>query len=134
MGAAARPGRRLDKGVLWRAAAVQVLAVVALSLLLAALLPSSFFEDWGWLSGPLAWLACAAFTARVLGLPVPPALAGAVAAGIPSGIAVLLGVHWLGVALAVGLFALWCGLLPFRYTAGRDPSRSVVRGTRGTEA
>ena len=98
----------MDGSVLWRAAAVQVAGVVALSLLLAALLPHDFFEDWGWVSGPVAWLACAGITARVLSLPLGNTLLGAVLAGLLSGVAVLAGVHWLGVAIAIGVFAVWC--------------------------
>jgi hypothetical protein len=108
-----RGGWRLDAGVLWRAAAVQLAAVVAVSLVLAALLPRSFFDDWGSLSGPAAWLACAAVSARVLRLPAGPVLLGALVAGIPSAVAVVLGIHWLGVAMAVAAFPL-CAALPFR--------------------
>jgi hypothetical protein len=41
-----------------------------------------------------------------------PALTGAVLAGLPSLLAVLLALHWAGAVLAVGLFALWCARLP----------------------
>lgn len=102
----------MSKTTFWRAAALQALAVAALSIVLAILLPHHFFESWGWLAGPAAWLACAAFTARVLGLPLAAALLGAILAGIPSALAVVLGVHWLGAALAVLLFAAWCARLP----------------------
>jgi hypothetical protein len=98
----------IDRSLLWRAAAVQALAVAALSVVLAVLLGKSFFVHWGWLAGPSAWLVCSLLTARVLHLPLWPTVLGAALAGIPAGIAVLLGVHWLGTALAVGLFALWC--------------------------
>lgn len=110
----------MDGSVLWRSAVIQTAAVVAASLALAAVLPDSFFEDWGWLSGPLAWLACAALTATVLGLPRGPVLVGAVLAGIPSAIAVVAGIHWLGVALAVALFALACAQV-----AGRPETASA---------
>jgi hypothetical protein len=102
----------VSKGTFWRAAGLQALAVAALSIVLAILLPRHFFESWGWLAGPAAWLACAAFTARVLNLPRAAALLGAVLAGIPSALAVVLGVHWLGAALAVLVFAAWCARLP----------------------
>ena len=46
----------MDRSILWRAAAAQVLAVAALSLILAVTLPHSFFDDWGWITGPVAWL------------------------------------------------------------------------------
>jgi hypothetical protein len=104
----------MDRSVLWRAAAVQVVAVAALSLLLAAALPHSFFEDWGWVAGPAAWVACAALTARALRLDLRAVLLGAVLAGIPSAVAVLAGVHWLGVAIGVAAFAGWCGWLAER--------------------
>jgi hypothetical protein len=96
----------------WRAGLLQLAAVAVLSIVLALLLPKSFFEDWGWVTGPLAWLACAALTAMVLRLPAGRALLGAVLAGIPSAIAVVLGVHWLGAAIAVVVFAAWCARLP----------------------
>jgi hypothetical protein len=102
----------MDVPTLWRAALVQLGAVAVLSIALAIALPHSFFEDWGWIAGPLSWLLCAAFTARVLALPPGPTLLGAVLAGLPSLIAVAVGVHWAGAALAVGLFALWCARLP----------------------
>ena len=100
--------------MLWRAAALQVAAVAALSILLALVLPHSFFDDWGWVTGPLAWLACSALTARLLGLPPGRTIAGAAVAGLVSVPAVLVGLHWLGVVVAVGLFALWCARLPPR--------------------
>ena len=87
----------VDRSVLWRAALVQALAVAVLSIALAIALPHSFFEDWGWLAGPAAWIVCALVTARVVGL--------------PSILAVVLGVHWLGAVLAIAVFALWCARL-----------------------
>jgi hypothetical protein len=101
----------MDVSTLWRAALVQLLAVAALSIALALALPHSFFEDWGWVAGPAAWLLCAAFTARVLRLPLGPTLLGAALAGLPSLLAVVIGVHWAGAVLAVALFALWCARL-----------------------
>src|SRR5919198_412174 len=98
----------MDRSVLWRAAAVQALSVAVLSVALAVALPHSFFEDWGWLAGPAAWLVCALITAAVVRLPAGRVVVGAALAGLPSVLAVVLGVHWLGAALAVVLFALWC--------------------------
>jgi hypothetical protein len=104
----------MDRSVLWRAALAQTLFVVVLSLVLAFTLPRHFFDDWGWLTGPAAWLICAGLTARALNLPIPPVLLGAVLAGIPSALAVIAGVHWLGVAIAVAAFAAWCAWLARR--------------------
>ncbi|HEX6152246.1 MAG TPA: hypothetical protein VFZ19_01880 [Solirubrobacterales bacterium] len=99
---------------LWRAALLQLAGVALLSLALGLALPEDFFEDWGWVTGPAAWMLCAAFTARVLRLPLGAALLGAALAGLPSLLAVVLGVHWLGAVLAVALFALWCAWLADR--------------------
>ncbi|HSS59024.1 MAG TPA: hypothetical protein VLK59_13510 [Solirubrobacteraceae bacterium] len=101
----------MDRSVLWRAALVQALAVAVLSIALAVALPHSFFEDWGWLAGPGAWIVCALVTARVVRLPIPGTLVGAALAGLPSILAVVVGVHWLGAVVAIVLFALWCARL-----------------------
>ena len=92
----------------WRVAVVQVAAVAASSVVLALALPKSFFEDWGWLSGPSAWMACALVTARVVWLAPWRTLLGAALAGLPSVVFVVAGVHWLGALFAVALFAAWC--------------------------
>ena len=107
----------MDTAILWRAALLQLVAVFALSLALGLALPREFFVDWGWLSGPAAWMLCAALTARVLRLPLVPALTGAVLAGLPSLLFVLLALHWLGAIVAVALFALWCARLAVAHTA-----------------
>ena len=101
----------MDRSVLWRAAAVQTLSVAVLSVLLALVLPHSFFHEWGWLAGPAAWIACALVTAAAVRLPARRVLVGAVLAGLPSVLAVVLGAHWLGAAIAIVLFALWCARL-----------------------
>ena len=115
----------MDKPTLWRSALLQLLAVAALSIALALALPHSFFDIWGWLTGPLAWLLCAAFTARVLALPLGLTLLGAVLAGLPSIVAVLLGAHWAGAVVAVGLFALWCARLPQHSGLPSSPSGRI---------
>ncbi len=101
----------MDTTILWRAALVQLLTVAVLFAVLGLTLPKSFFETWGWIAGPLAWLLCAAITARVLRLPRNPTLLGAVLAGLPSALAVVFGVHEAGIVIALVLFALWCGRL-----------------------
>ena len=101
----------MDRGTALRAGIGQLVAVAAVSVVLALALPHSFFENWGWLAGPGAWIACAAVVARVLALPVGAALIGAALAGVPSLIFVVLGAHWAGVPIAVLVFAVWCGRL-----------------------
>src|SRR5918997_1766190 len=80
----------------WRAALIMGASVAVVALALGAALSREFFEDWGWAAGPGAWAACAVLTARVLQLPVVPALVGAALAGTPGLIGVIAGVHWLG--------------------------------------
>ena len=104
----------MDPSIAIRAALIQAGAVGVVSIALAIALPRSFFEDWGWLAGPGAWMACALLTATVLDLPRGRALLGAALAGLPSLLAVLVGVHWLGAVIAIALFALWCARLPPR--------------------
>jgi len=95
-----------------KSALVMFVLVAVLAVLLAVLLPKSFFEDWGWLSGPAALIICAYGTARILGLPVVRTLLGLFLAAVPGLFGVLIGVHWLGTLLAVLVFAAWCGFGP----------------------
>jgi hypothetical protein len=110
----------VDSAILWRVAVVQVAAVAALSLLLALVFSHGFFEAWGWLVGPLAWMLSAWLTARVVGLPEAPVLIRAALSGVPSLLFVLIGAHWLGALAAIALFAILCARLP-RPLAGETP-------------
>jgi hypothetical protein len=101
----------VDRTVLWQSALLQALGVADVSLVLALLLGHSFFETWGWLVGPGAWAACSIVTARVLRLPRGRALLGALVAGLPSVVAVVIGIHWLGAVVAIALYAAWCARL-----------------------
>lgn len=91
---------------------MQLVAVAALSIVLAIVFSHGFFEDWGWLVGPLSWLGCAWLTARVVGLDPPPILWRALAAGVVSALFVLVGQHWLGAIVAIALFAYLCARQP----------------------
>jgi hypothetical protein len=117
----------MDRSVLWRSALVQTVAVTVLAIGFALALPHSFFEDWGWLAGPLTWLACAALTARVLRLPLDRVMLAAIVAGIVSVAGVLIGVHWLGVALAIAVFAFLCAHAAARaHGGGNAPGESAA--------
>jgi hypothetical protein len=107
----------VDSAVFWRVALVQLVLVALLSIVLAALFSHGFFESWGWLVGPVAWLLCAWATARFVGVEPAAALVGAALAGVVIALAVLVGLHWLGALVAVGLFATWCARLPRKGTA-----------------
>lgn len=113
---------KVDADLAIRAGALQAILVMILALVLAALFSKEFFESWGWIAGPAAWLACAALVARRLGLPYFPALMGAAVAGLPSLLAVALGLHWAGAAVGVVVFGVWCGsLTPLRPRQARAP-------------
>ena len=99
----------MDRNLALRAAGVQLLAVAVLALATGLTLPHAFFEDWGWIVGPAAWMLAAAITARTLRLDLRHTLIGAALAGIPSGIATLIGLHWLGALFAIAVFGIWCG-------------------------
>jgi hypothetical protein len=114
----------MDRARAIRAGVTQAVAVAVLSVALAIVTPHSFFEDYGWIAGPGAWALCALFTARVVGIAPGWALLGAVAAGLPSLVGVLLGAHWLGAAIAIAAFGVWCG---FSRTAD-GASRSGTTG------
>ncbi len=102
----------MDNAILWRVAVVQFLAVLVLALVLAIIFSHGFFASWGWLVGPLAWMGCAWLTAEVVGLPLAPVLLRAVGTGVVSALFVLVGLHWLGALVAIGLFAVLCARLP----------------------
>jgi hypothetical protein len=95
----------------WQAASTQLLAVLLLAGALGAALPHGFFEDYGWIAGPASWMLCAAITSWFVRLPLRLVLLGAALAGLPSLLAVLVDLHWLGALVAILLFALWCAWL-----------------------
>jgi hypothetical protein len=98
----------MSRSILLRTALVQTLLVGVLSVALVVPLGDSFFKHWGWLIGPVAWIACAFGTSVILRLPRRRTLIGAVVAGIPSVIFVVVGLHTLGDVVAIAVFACWC--------------------------
>jgi hypothetical protein len=94
----------------WKALGVQAAAVVVLFAILVALpVDEDFFDDWGVVVGPIAWLACSLVTARVLSLPLAYVLFAAVAGGVAGEIVLLVTSHWAGVVAALLVFAASCG-------------------------
>jgi hypothetical protein len=104
----------IDRGVAIRAGLIQLAAVILIFIPLALALPDSFFDDWGWVVGPVAWLMCAMFTGRVLRLDLSRTFGAALIAAIPSVIGVALDAHQVGGVVAVICFALLCGHMPAR--------------------
>jgi hypothetical protein len=100
---------RVDRRLAIRAALVQLGTIAIVFAILALSLPHSFFDDWGVLVGPAAWIACSAATARLLGLPIARTLAIAAAAGVLGALAGLAIGHTPGIVVAIALFAAGVG-------------------------
>ena len=100
----------MNARLFWKALGVQAAAVAVLFAILVALpLPEDFFEDWGFVAGPVAWLVCSLVSARVLSLPVVYVLFSAVAGGVAGAIVMLATSHWPGMIAALLVFAASCG-------------------------
>ena len=72
-------------------------------------LDHDFFEDWGWLVGPVVWLACSAVTGRILNLPLAYVLFSAVAGGVAGLLVMLATSHLPGLLASLLVFAASCG-------------------------
>jgi hypothetical protein len=99
----------VNRRLFWRALGVQAAAVIVLFAALALLVPEDFFDDWGYVAGPIAWIACSLLTARVLALPVGFVLFAALAGGVAGTIVMLVTTHWAGLIAGVLVFAASCG-------------------------
>jgi hypothetical protein len=105
----------VNSTLFWKSLAVQAVAVLVLSGVLVALpLGDDFFEDYGFVAGPVAWIACTLVTARVVQIPLAFALFAALAGGVAGTIVLVVASHWAGVAAALLVFGASC--------AGYDPA------------
>ena len=101
----------MDKRLFWRAALVFA-AVVAVEagILLALPLGDNFFEDYGIVAGPLAWVIGAVITALILKLPWSLAVFAAGAGGVCAVLVTIAGAkHWIGPIVGIAVFAACCG-------------------------
>ena len=89
----------------WRAFAVQGAQVGVLFVVLALVLDEDFFEDYGFVVGPVIWVACSLITGRILSLPVSYTLFCALAGAVAGVVVELAGPHWAAVAAAIAVFA-----------------------------
>ena len=99
----------MNARLFWKSLAVQAIVVAIPFVILGLALDESFFEDWGWLVGPAAWLAGSAVTARILSMPLGYVLFSAVAGGVAGTIVMIATSHWAGMAAALLVFAASCG-------------------------
>jgi hypothetical protein len=99
----------LNARLFWKALVVQAVVVAIPFAILGLALDEDFFEDWGWLVGPIVWLACSAMTGRVLSLPLAYVLFSAVAGGVAGLLVMLATSHLPGLLAALLVFAASCG-------------------------
>jgi hypothetical protein len=99
----------LNARLFWKALLVQLIVVAIPFAILGLALDEDFFEDWGWLVGPVVWLACSALTGRILSLPVTYVLFSAIAGGIAGLLVMLATSHLPGLLAALLVFAASCG-------------------------
>jgi hypothetical protein len=99
----------LNARLFWKALLVQAIVVAIPFAILGVALDDDFFEDWGWLVGPVVWLACSMVTARILALPTTYALFSAVAGGVAGLLVMLATSHLPGLLAALLVFAASCG-------------------------
>jgi hypothetical protein len=96
----------VDSRLFWKSLVVQALFVgVLFGILVALPLGNDFFEDYGWITGPVAWFGCSLLTARALDIPVGYVLFSAIAAGVCGAIVLLVATHWAGMIVALLVFA-----------------------------
>lgn len=100
----------MDSALFARAALAQALLVAGVFALLIALpLGDDFFEDYGWITGPLAWIACAAAVGAILKLPRDLVFFAAAAGGVAGLIVSLVASHTVGLLVGIAVFGASCG-------------------------
>ena len=99
----------MNARLFWKALIVQFIVVAIPFAILGAALDEDFFEDWGWLVGPIIWLACSVVTGRILKLPPAYVLFSAVAGGVAGLLVMLATSHLPGLVAALLVFAASCG-------------------------
>jgi hypothetical protein len=101
----------------WKALVVQAVVVAIPFAILGLALSEDFFEDWGWVLGPVIWLGCSLVTGRILDIPIAYALFSAVAGGVAGLIVMLATTHLAGMIAALLVFAASCGSYDPRFEA-----------------
>ena len=112
----------MQGGLFWRAATVQALLVGALFVVLALAVPHGFFEDYGILVGPLAWIGCALLTGRILRLPLGSTAVAAAASGTAAALVGAAFEHVVSLPVAIGVFAALCAGFEARRPASAPES------------
>jgi hypothetical protein len=115
----------MDSRLFWRAALVQALLVgVVFAILVALPLGEDFFEDYGWVTGPVAWILCALATGRILSFPLELTLFAAAAGGVAGALVALVSSHAIGLIVGVAVFGASCA----GYEAAREADEAEGGG------
>jgi hypothetical protein len=93
----------------WKSLVVQAVSIAIPFVILALALDRDFFEDWGWLVGPVFWFACSLVSGRVLAIPLGYVLFSALAGGVAGLLVMLATSHLPGLGAALLVFAAACG-------------------------
>ena len=99
----------MNARLFWKSLAVQALVLAVPFVVLGLTLDESFFEDWGWLAGPVVWLACCGGDGADPVAAAGYVLFSAVAGGVAGAIVFLVASHWAGMAAGLLVFAASCG-------------------------
>ena len=99
----------MNARLFWKALLVQGLVVAIPFAILGFALDDDFFEDWGWVVGPVVWLAASVVTGRILALPLAYVLFSAVAGGVAGLLVMLATSHLPGLLAALLVFAASAG-------------------------
>jgi hypothetical protein len=108
----------------WRALATQAIAVAMLFAILALALPHRFFDDWGLIVGPAAWITCTLLSAQLLPVAMPLVAFAAAAGGVAGAIVFVVANHWAGLVAGLLVFAASCGA---SVEGGEPPQRALTR-------
>jgi hypothetical protein len=120
----------------WRAGAIQIVLTGGLFVILLVTVPHHFFDDWGFVVGPVIWVACSLAAGRILDLPVGFTLFCAAAGAVAGTLVGLVFGHEVGIVAGVGVFAACCAGYPEDVPPRRDePAVAATAGAgRGDDA
>src|SRR4051812_38536076 len=114
----------MQGGVFWRAATVQALLVGALFVVLALVVPHGFFEDYGVIVGPLAWVGCALVPGRILNMLRTTTAIAAAASGVAAALVGAAFEHVVSLPVAIGVFGALCASFESRQPRPSVPKRA----------
>jgi len=110
----------MNKALFFKALGFQALAVgIVFAILVALPLREGFFEDYGLITGPVAWIGCSLITAQVLRMPTGYVLFAALAGGVAGVLVSLVTSHTVGLAVSLLVFGASC--------AGYEPERDAAQ-------